>query len=184
MWISLGALGITATDLALSMATVEGTNPGDRNARNNNPGNLIYVGQKGATGKDSGGYAIFPDFATGLQAATDQINLDLTRGTDAVGRPTTTLAQLIASWSPGNAAGNTPAGMQSYINTVASRTGLDPNADLASALSPGSGSIMPDLTLDTGATTNPFDLSDTLAYPDMAVLAVMAGVAAWWVFVR
>lgn len=181
MWISLGT---TATDLALAMATVEGTAPGDRNARNNNPGNLIYVGQRGAIGKDSGGYAIFPDYATGLQAATDQINLDLTRGTDATGRPTTTLAQLIASWSPGNAPGNTQAGTQSYINTVASRTGIDPNANLISALSPGSGSTLPDFSLDAGATSDSFDLSDTLASPNLLLLAGLAGVAAWWVFVR
>ena len=34
-------------------------------AKLNNPGNIKYVGQKTATGKDYRGFCIFPDFATG-----------------------------------------------------------------------------------------------------------------------
>lgn len=121
----------TLSDLVNAMFGVEGNNPNF--AGNNNPGNLIFVGQPGATA-GAGGFAAFPTLAAGIQAAQNQVTLDLNRGTDATGRPTTTLAELISSWSPASAAGNSPASTASYIARVSGDTGIDPNGDLASSL--------------------------------------------------
>jgi len=56
------------------IAQFEGFNsPGTRPARNNNPGDLKYLGQAGAVGADSGGFAIFPDPITGFQALYRQL---------------------------------------------------------------------------------------------------------------
>jgi hypothetical protein len=56
------------------IAQFEGFNsPGTRPARNNNPGDLKYLGQAGAVGADSGGFAVFPDPVTGFQALYRQL---------------------------------------------------------------------------------------------------------------
>lgn len=126
-------MSTTLLDIAQAMFGVEGTSSTNINHRNNNPGNLIYVGQAGAT-LGEGGFAKFATWDAGQAAAITQINLDLTRGHDARGRPTTTLSQLINSWSPGNASGNTQASTDAYVATVASKTGIDPNASLTDFL--------------------------------------------------
>jgi peptidoglycan hydrolase-like protein with peptidoglycan-binding domain len=52
---------------ALAIQEFEGFFPGSRSYRNNNPGNIKYVGQSNV-GKDDKGFCIFPDYATGLAA--------------------------------------------------------------------------------------------------------------------
>ncbi len=79
----------TIQELASAMFSVEGYNP--KFAGNNNPGNLVYAGQTGAT-LGAGGFAKFPTYDAGVAAAQAQISLDLSRGTDVTGKPTTTLA--------------------------------------------------------------------------------------------
>jgi hypothetical protein len=60
---------------ANAIAQFEGFNsPGNRPARNHNPGDLKYAGQPGAIGKDAQGFAIFPDDATGMQALYNQLS--------------------------------------------------------------------------------------------------------------
>ena len=61
-------------------AFIPSTKPGTRAFRNNNPGNLIYVGQKGASGSDKDGFCVFPTEDAGWQALYSQINLDKGRG--------------------------------------------------------------------------------------------------------
>ena len=49
----------------------EGGRPGDRNIRNNNPGNLKYTPYTawlGATKHDDGNFSIFPTYSVGLEA--------------------------------------------------------------------------------------------------------------------
>lgn len=59
---------------ANAIAQFEGYNsPGSRPARNHNPGDLKFAGQAGAVGRDSGGFAIFPDDVTGFQALYRQL---------------------------------------------------------------------------------------------------------------
>lgn len=124
----------TISTLASAMFEVEGTNP--NLAGNNNPGNLVYAGQAGAT-QGAGGFAAFPTLAAGESAAEAQINLDITRGSCANGAPINTLADLINCWSPANAAGNSLASTNNYINTVAQATGIDPNESLSDQLANG-----------------------------------------------
>src|SRR5271154_4464845 len=66
--------------VAATIQQIEGWAPGTRSYRNNNPGNLMYVGQAGAIGQDAQGFAIFPDYQTGLTALDNQITLDASRG--------------------------------------------------------------------------------------------------------
>lgn len=59
---------------ASAIAQFEGFNTsGTIAARNHNPGNLKYVGQRGAVGKDNRGFAVFPDDQTGFQALYAQL---------------------------------------------------------------------------------------------------------------
>jgi hypothetical protein len=51
----------------------EGGTPGDRNVRNNNPGNLKYAGQPGAVGADPQGFAIFGSVEDGWNALYRQL---------------------------------------------------------------------------------------------------------------
>jgi hypothetical protein len=60
-----------------SIPNKEGKNPSQRN---NNPGNLVFKGQKGAIGQDSAGFAIFATINDGWKALERQITLDAGRG--------------------------------------------------------------------------------------------------------
>lgn len=51
----------------------EGWFPGSRSWRNHNPGNIRFVGQKSAVGEDDKGFAIFPDYQTGIEELENMI---------------------------------------------------------------------------------------------------------------
>jgi hypothetical protein len=121
--------------IAAAIQQQEGYAPGTLAYQNNNPGNLVYAGQPGAV-PGAGGFAAFPTYAAGEQALENQITLDAVRGTDVNGNPTTTLAELIASWAPASV-GNNPA---AYTSAVAAQTGFDPNAPLSTLGVSSSGS--------------------------------------------
>lgn len=53
---------------ALAIQKFEGYYAGSRAYRNCNPGNIRFVGQASAIGKDAAGFCIFPDYATGFEA--------------------------------------------------------------------------------------------------------------------
>ena len=120
-------------------------NPGNRPTRNNNPGDLKYAGQSGATGKDSAGFAIFPDASTGFQALYNQLSkyisnfpnfsiLDITAHYLGQASPT--------SDAQGNAF--------TYAAAVAGALGVDPSTTL-SELATGQPPSMPvpgELTAD------------------------------------
>ena len=76
---------------------------------NNNPGNLRFAGQNGAT-QGEGGFAQFPTAEAGLQALQKQIQLDASRGL--------TLAQFINKYAP-----LTENDTQRYIQDVIASTG-------------------------------------------------------------
>ena len=102
----------------------EGGNPGDLNMRNNNPGNLKFANQAGATGADSRGFAIFPDYATGRDALAAQISLDLKRN------PNQTLLDFISKYSPATDSNNPLA----YASYVAKKLGASITDSLSSIL--------------------------------------------------
>ena len=160
----IGSSGATTAQLAASMASVEsGGSSSSLSNRNNNPLNLIYVGQPGAVLGD-GGFAKFSSYDAGLQAGLSQINLNVTRGTSANGLPTRTLSELIAnSWSPASAPGNSQASTAAYIQQVAAATGIDPNAPLSTQLqtTSGTGYQIPSISspINAGEAGSGLDLS-------------------------
>jgi len=92
-----------------------GSSGGTLGARNNNPGNLRFANQIGAT-QGAGGFAAFGSVAEGLAALESQLTLD--GGTRGM-----TLAQMIAKYAPPGE-NNTSA----YIADVSRRTGISPNS--------------------------------------------------------
>jgi hypothetical protein len=122
--------------VAQTIQTQEGWYPGSRSYRNNNPGNLVCAGQRGMIGCDPDGFAIFPDYQTGLTAEERQIQLDASRGFS--------IADFVAKWTNSGA----PA---SYASSIAQASGLSVSDPLAAALDESSGgssfaSVFPSLT--------------------------------------
>lgn len=125
----------TATYLYADGSSV--TLHGDRPYRNNNPGNLRYMGRTGAArsqgagalGVENGGFAMFPSVAAGeraLGAAIDQ---------GAASRRS--LSSFLNQYAPPTDSNNTAA----YIGTVAGALGVASSATL-DALTPAQRSIL------------------------------------------
>jgi hypothetical protein len=93
---------------------------------NNNPGNLVYAGQAGAS-PGAGGFAQFSSYQAGRNALISQLQLDAVRGTDLNGNPINNLSDLIYSWAPPSE--NDSAG---YLANVVSQTGFSASAPLSS----------------------------------------------------
>lgn len=55
-----------------------------RGIRNNNPGNLVYVGQAGATKEANGRFAVFPTAQAGLNELAEQLRRYGRRGLDSI----------------------------------------------------------------------------------------------------
>jgi hypothetical protein len=87
-----------------------------RGIRNNNPGNLNFVGQAGA-GTD-GRFATFPTMQAGVDALNHQLKLYESRGVNSVD-------SIISKFAPANE-NNTPG----YIQTVAKDLGVTPGQKL------------------------------------------------------
>ena len=117
----IGQVSGQVSAIAAAIQQKEGYYTGSIAYRNNNPGNLIAgPGQTGT----SGGFAVFPDYATGLAALDNQIQLNINRGL--------TLNQFFAGgngyagYAP-SADSNNPA---AYAAFVSAQTGIDPNTPL------------------------------------------------------
>jgi hypothetical protein len=104
----------TIADLADAITRQEGNNFG------NNPGNLMYAGQYGAT-KNANGFAVFSSPELGRLALERQIALDAIRGK--------TLASFLGGYAPPSE--NDTA---TYIKNVSSWTGIQPTDKLADVL--------------------------------------------------
>lgn len=92
-----GSVGSTPLDaVAQAIQSHEGWAPGSVSFRNNNPGNLKYAGQPGATGADANGFAVFPTYDAGFQALKNQLSLDASRN------PDWTLTQFFTKYLGGN----------------------------------------------------------------------------------
>jgi hypothetical protein len=88
-----------------------------RRAARNNPGNLRFAGQAGAT--NSEGFAAFPTLAQGIQAANRQLDLYAQRGVNTIGK-------IVAKWAPPNE-NDVPA----YIAALKKATGKGENDELS-----------------------------------------------------
>lgn len=82
----------------------------------NNPLNLRYAGQDGAT--NANGFAAFPTQQAGLAAADNQMGLYAQRGVN-------TLRGLISTWAPPN-----ENDTEGYIKRVSATTGIDPDKQI------------------------------------------------------
>ncbi|MEO0753952.1 MAG: lytic transglycosylase catalytic, partial [Pseudomonadota bacterium] len=91
-----------------------------RGIRNNNPGNLNYVGQAGATKEagPNGRFAVFQTAEEGLRALADQLRRYGSRGINSV-------RAIISKFAPASE-NNT----QAYIGSVSKGLGIDANAAL------------------------------------------------------
>lgn len=85
--------------------------------RRNNPGNIRgnYFGAVGS----SGGFAEYPDTASGFQAMSTQ--LDRYYNGKTTGKPIQTINDIVKTWAPGNE-NNTPA----YVRFVSEKLGVAP----------------------------------------------------------
>lgn len=91
-----------------------------RGERNNNPGNLNYAGQSGASLERPGGrFARFETAFDGLRALSRQLMLYAGRGINTVDK-------IISTWAPASDNNNTSA----YIQAVSQRLGVNPQAAL------------------------------------------------------
>lgn len=180
--------------VASTIQTIEGYYPGSLSYRLNNPGNLTYAGQAGATpvqvcNPNCHQFASFDSYDDGLTALDNQIALDASRGQ--------TIQQFINSYAPASD-NNNPT---SYAAQITATTGLSVNDPLSSALTPGAsasadaGSTPLNLSLDTtdasGDSTDdtPSDSSTvSIAGYDFSlptlVIGSIVGLAALWAFSR
>lgn len=105
----------TVNTIAQAIQQQEGYYPGSLAYTNNNPGNLIYVGQTSAT-QGTGGFAKFPDYSTGYQALLNQIQLYASRGM--------TIQDMMNVYAPAGQGSNNPT---AYAATVAAAVGASPD---------------------------------------------------------
>lgn len=131
------------SSIASAIAQMEGYNtPGTIAAKNNNPGNVRSgAGQIGT----SGGFAVFPDAATGWAALDYETQRRIAAGEN--------LQQFFGGGTiPGYAPAadsNNPTG---YAAFVAQQIGVDPTVSLSSVSSPPLAPMGPPLLPDDGST--------------------------------
>ncbi|MBK5145842.1 lytic transglycosylase [Budviciaceae bacterium BWR-B9] len=104
------------------VSSVGGSGP--RGIRNNNPGNIDFRGQKGATLERPGGrFARFKTAFDGLQAMSKQLLRYFDGKT--TGKRLQTIRDIISTWAPGNE-NNTGA----YISQMSKKLGVSPDVAL------------------------------------------------------
>lgn len=117
MLLGVGTLSPSALQtIAATITQVEGSNPAY--ASNNNPGDLLYVGQAGAT-KGSGGFAAFPTLEAGQNALYAQIQNYADRGLS--------IQDMMNIYAPASQPGNNP---DLYAGYIAGALGVTPDTSL------------------------------------------------------
>lgn len=84
---------------AEAIKSYEGWSPGSRSYRNNNAGNLKFIGQEGATHADNAGFAVFSLYEFGWKALVRQLTI-AANGTSKVYKPTDTLVDFFKKYAP------------------------------------------------------------------------------------
>lgn len=107
--------------MAEAIKKFEGWYPGSRSYRNNNPGNLKYAGQFGATGQDEQGHAIFSTYTLGWNALLAQLRSAF-NNTSRVYNSSMTLYEFFARYAEGN--------QIPYAQSVARALGVSPETTL------------------------------------------------------
>ena len=101
----------------------EGWFPGSASYQNNNPGNLVYAGKAGATGKDNRNFAIFDSYASGRLALIRQLQLAFENRSQYY-HSGMTLYQFFARWT------HTVKDQKPYAENVAEALGVSPGNTL------------------------------------------------------
>lgn len=119
----------TVSTPKISRVDAYGALAGVRGIRNNNPGNLGFAGQRGASRENgSGRFASFNTPEEGIAAMSKQLDLHFT-GKSAkakeLGRPLQSVTDIISAWAPPN-----ENDTKAYIATVAKQLGVSPTARL------------------------------------------------------
>jgi hypothetical protein len=148
-------------DIANTIANAEGWNvSGSLAQRNNNPGNLVYIGPsmlgESAT-PGAGGFARFTDPNSGFMALENQISLDASRGL--------TVQQFINKYD------NVPSEQQNYLNIFQTQLGASPSDSLTSLIS-GDGVVNAATPDTTDTTTNVSDILSSISNIDPGTLGI------------
>ncbi len=114
--------------MAGTIQQIEGYRPGTLAYTNNNPGNLVFVGQAGAV-PGAGGFAAFPSYDAGYQALLNQLQNYSNRGL--------TINQMMAIYAPAGQGGNNPT---AYAQSIADALGVSPDTLVADAIA-GTGPV-------------------------------------------
>jgi len=128
MYVRSRGFGQTSSGIEAIADTIiqtEGSNPAY--ASNNNPGNLIYAGQSGAT-MGAGGFAAFPSYQAGLNALYAQIQSYANQGMS--------IQQMMNTYAPASAS-NDPTGVNNpsaYASYVANALGASPSDSVSDAI--------------------------------------------------
>lgn len=168
----LGQTSSAIQTIAAAIQTQEGYYPGSIAYTNNNPGNLIYAGQPGAT-KGANGFAVFDSYQDGLNALYSQIQSYANRGM--------TIQDMMNVYAPASVPGNNPT---LYASNIANSLGTTPDASLSDVIA-GSVSALPSWLTDLGSQIST-DLS-MFSLPDLSSIdpttLVIGGVVALVVLV-
>jgi hypothetical protein len=167
---------------ASAIAQFEGFNtPGSRPARNNNPGDLMYAGQPGATGKDSGGFAIFPDPTTGWTALFNQLNAYVSN------YPGYSLLQIMAHYlGQSTPTSDSQGNAFTYADFVAQALGVDPSTTLGALAAGVAAEILPPDSSAVDSGTDDSAPAPAAASPDpgQILLLVFGGGVIFWFLSR
>lgn len=112
--------GFESPGAAPSSSSSSSSGSGPRGIRNNNPGNLNYAGQAGAT-KESGAngrFAVFGSMEEGVGALGKQLRLYAARGTN-------TIRKIVGKYAPAS-----ENNVGAYISALVSATGIDADTPL------------------------------------------------------
>ena len=115
-WATVTTPKVTRMDAYGALANVRGI-------RNNNPGNLGFAGQKGASRENgSGRFAAFNTPEEGLAAMSKQLDLFFTGKSRNVKGPAQTVNAIISAWAPPG-----ENDTRAYVNQVSKALGVNPN---------------------------------------------------------
>ena len=105
---------------------------GVRGIRNNNPGNVEFYNQPGASLESKGGrFAHFSTPEQGINAMSKQLDLYYTGKSRNVTKPINTIQDIITTWAPPkNKKGQVENNTAAYIAAVAKSMGVSPTAKL------------------------------------------------------
>ena len=105
---------------------------GVRGIRNNNPGNIEFYNQPGASIENKGGrFAQFSTPEQGINAMSKQLDLYYTGKSRNVTKPINTIQDIITTWAPPkNKKGQVENNTAAYIAAVAKSMGVSPTAKL------------------------------------------------------